>query len=156
MLAAVRLGERVVTVEETFELDPPVDDIVALQCRQPSLEGTGEITLRRLVKESLRMRPDRLIVGEVREAEALDLLVALNCGVSGMCSIHANSARDALGKLTTLPCSPAATSTRASSCRPSRSASTWSCTSRSTRAATAAWSRSSRRPGPVLRILPLA
>jgi pilus assembly protein CpaF len=103
LLAAVRPGERVVTVEETFELDPPVDDIVGLQCRQPSLEGTGEISLRRLVKESLRMRPDRLVVGEVREAEALDLLVALNCGVSGMCSIHANSARDALTKLTTLP-----------------------------------------------------
>ncbi|WP_306232060.1 CpaF family protein [Agrococcus beijingensis] len=103
LLSAVRPGERVVTVEETFELDPPVDDIVGLQCRQPSLEGTGEISLRRLVKESLRMRPDRLVVGEVREAEALDLLVALNCGVSGMCSIHANSARDALGKLTTLP-----------------------------------------------------
>ncbi len=103
LLAGVRPGERVVTVEETFELDPPVDDLVGLQCRQPSLEGTGEITLRRLVKESLRMRPDRLVVGEVREAEALDLLVALNCGVSGMCSIHANSARDALAKLTTLP-----------------------------------------------------
>lgn len=103
LLASVRPGERVVTVEETFELDPPVDDIVALQCRQPSLEGTGEISLRRLVKESLRMRPDRLVVGEVREAEALDLLVALNCGVSGMCSIHANSARDALAKLATLP-----------------------------------------------------
>lgn len=103
LIAAVRPGERVVTVEETFELDPPVDDLVGLQCRQPSLEGTGEITLRRLVKESLRMRPDRLVVGEVREAEALDLLVALNCGVSGMCSIHANSARDALAKLTTLP-----------------------------------------------------
>ena len=76
LIAAVRPGERVVTVEETFELDPPVDDIVGLQCRQPSLEGTGEISLRRLVKESLRMRPDRLVVGEVREAEALDLLVA--------------------------------------------------------------------------------
>lgn len=103
LLGAVRPGERVVTVEETFELDPPVDDIVGLQCRQPSLEGTGEITLRRLVKESLRMRPDRLVVGEVREAEALDLLIALNSGVSGMCSIHANSARDALSKLSTLP-----------------------------------------------------
>lgn len=67
------------------------------------LRQTGEITLRRLVKESLRMRPDRLVVGEVREAEALDLLIALNSGVSGMCSIHANSARDALSKLTTLP-----------------------------------------------------
>ncbi|MET0714842.1 MAG: ATPase, T2SS/T4P/T4SS family, partial [Mycetocola sp.] len=75
----------------------------AMQCRQPSLEGTGEITLRRLIKEALRMRPDRLIVGEVREAESLDLLIALNSGIPGMCSIHANSARDALVKLSTLP-----------------------------------------------------
>jgi pilus assembly protein CpaF len=74
-----------------------------MQCRQPSLEGTGEVGLRRLIKEALRMRPDRLIVGEVREAEALDLLIALNSGLPGMCSIHANSARDALSKLCTLP-----------------------------------------------------
>ena len=74
-----------------------------MQCRQPSLEGTGEITLRRLIKEALRMRPDRLVVGEVREAESLDLLIALNSGLPGMCSIHANSARDALAKLSTLP-----------------------------------------------------
>ena len=71
--------------------------------RQPSLEGTGEVGLRRLIKEALRMRPDRLVVGEVREAEALDLLIALNSGLPGMCSIHANSARDALAKLCTLP-----------------------------------------------------
>ncbi len=74
-----------------------------MQCRQPSLEGTGEVGLRRLIKEALRMRPDRLVVGEVREAEALDLLIALNSGLPGMCSIHANSARDALSKLCTLP-----------------------------------------------------
>ncbi len=96
-------GERVVTVEETFELSFTARDAVAMQCRQPSLEGTGEISLRRLIKESLRMRPDRLVVGEVREAEALDLLIALNSGLPGMCSIHANSARDALAKLSTLP-----------------------------------------------------
>jgi pilus assembly protein CpaF len=77
--------------------------VVSLQCRQPSLEGTGEVGLRRLIKEALRMRPDRLVVGEVREAEALDLLIALNSGLPGMCSIHANSARDALAKLCTLP-----------------------------------------------------
>ncbi|BDZ44365.1 hypothetical protein GCM10025866_02740 [Naasia aerilata] len=103
LLAASAPGERIVTVEETFELAPGGRDVVALQCRQPSLEGTGEITLRRLVKEALRMRPDRLVVGEVREAEALDLLIALNSGVPGMCSIHANSAEDALRKLCTLP-----------------------------------------------------
>jgi pilus assembly protein CpaF len=103
LLSSTRLGERIVTVEETFELDLSARDVVAMQCRQPSLEGTGEITLRRLIKESLRMRPDRLVVGEVREAESLDLLIALNSGLPGMCSIHANSARDALAKLSTLP-----------------------------------------------------
>jgi len=103
LLSGTRTGERIVTVEETFELDLAARDVVGMQCRQPSLEGTGEITLRRLIKEALRMRPDRLVVGEVREAESLDLLIALNSGLPGMCSIHANSARDALAKLCTLP-----------------------------------------------------
>ena len=103
LMSAARRTDRVITVEETFELDLAVRDVVAMQCRQPSLEGSGEITLRRLIKESLRMRPDRIVVGEVREAEALDLLLALNAGVPGACSIHANSARDALSKLSTLP-----------------------------------------------------
>jgi pilus assembly protein CpaF len=103
LLSAAHSGERIVTVEETFELDLSARDTVAMQCRQPSLEGTGEVGLRRLIKEALRMRPDRLVVGEVREAEALDLLIALNSGLPGMCSIHANSARDALAKLCTLP-----------------------------------------------------
>jgi pilus assembly protein CpaF len=103
LMSGARSDDRVVTVEETFELDLDVRDLIAMQCRQPSLEGTGEITLRRLIKEALRMRPDRLIVGEVREAESLDLLIALNSGLPGMCTIHANSARDALVKLCTLP-----------------------------------------------------
>lgn len=103
LLSSCRPEERIVTVEETFELSVSGADHVAMQCRQPSLEGTGEITLRRLIKEALRMRPDRLVVGEVREAEALDLLIALNSGIPGMCSLHANSARDALVKLCTLP-----------------------------------------------------
>jgi pilus assembly protein CpaF len=103
LLSGARTGERIITVEETFELDLAARDVVGMQCRQPSLEGTGEITLRRLIKEALRMRPDRLVVGEVREAESLDLLIALNSGLPGMCSIHANSARDALAKLCTLP-----------------------------------------------------
>ena len=103
LLSSARPTERIITVEETFELDFTAPDRVAMQCRQPSLEGTGEITLRRLIKESLRMRPDRLVVGEVREAESLDLLIALNSGLPGMSSIHANSARDALAKLSTLP-----------------------------------------------------
>jgi pilus assembly protein CpaF len=103
LLAAARPSDRVVTVEETFELAAGTRDSIAMQCRQPSLEGTGEITLRRLIKEALRMRPDRLVVGEVREAESLDLLIALNSGLPGMSSIHANNARDALVKLSTLP-----------------------------------------------------
>ena len=103
LLSVGRSTERIVTVEETFELSFTARDAVAMQCRQPSLEGTGEITLRRLIKEALRMRPDRIVVGEVREAESLDLLIALNSGLPGMCSIHANSARDALVKLSTLP-----------------------------------------------------
>lgn len=103
LLAASRPAERIITVEETFELALGSRDSIAMQCRQPSLEGTGEITLRRLIKEALRMRPDRLVVGEVREAESLDLLIALNSGLPGMSSIHANSARHALVKLSTLP-----------------------------------------------------
>lgn len=103
LLGCARATERIVTVEETFELELRARDVVAMQCRQPSLEGSGEVTLRRLIKEALRMRPDRLVVGEVREAESLDLLIALNSGVPGACSIHSNSARDALVKLATLP-----------------------------------------------------
>ena len=103
LLAAVPDSERIVTVEETFELALDRPDHVGMQCRGESLEGTGEVTLRRLVKEALRMRPDRIVVGEVREAEALDLLIALNSGLPGMCSIHAKSALHALVKLSTLP-----------------------------------------------------
>lgn len=103
LAAGIGSRERVVTVEEVFELMLPLRDVVGLQCRQPNLEGEGEIPLRRLVKEALRMRPDRLIVGEVREAESLDMLIALNSGLPGMCTIHANSAHDAITKLCTLP-----------------------------------------------------
>lgn len=103
LTGSIGARERVVTVEEIFELKVPLRDVASLQCRQPNLEGEGEIPLRRLVKEALRMRPDRLIVGEVREAESLDMLVALNSGQPGMCSLHANSAHDALTKICTLP-----------------------------------------------------
>jgi pilus assembly protein CpaF len=74
-----------------------------METRQAGLEGTGEVTLRDLVRESLRMRPTRIVVGEVRSAEALDLLLALNSGLPGMATLHANSAREALVKLCTLP-----------------------------------------------------
>ena len=95
--------ERVVTCEEVFELRPNLPDVVSMQTRQPNLEGQGEIRLRRLIKEALRMRPSRIIVGEVRQEESLDLLIALNSGLPGMCSVHANSAREAVVKLCTLP-----------------------------------------------------
>jgi pilus assembly protein CpaF len=100
---AIPARERIVTVEEVFELQVGQPDVVGMQTRQANLEGAGEITLRRLVTEALRMRPSRLIIGEVRQAEALDLLIALNSGLPGACSIHANSAREALIKLCTLP-----------------------------------------------------
>lgn len=103
LIEASSPNDRVVTVEETFELAVTVEDVVALQGRQPSLEGKGEVSLRRLIKEALRMRPDRLVVGEVRDAEALDLVLALNTGVPGAATIHANSALEALDKLCALP-----------------------------------------------------
>ena len=103
LLASVAEWQRIITVEETFELAVEGPDVVALQGRQASLEGTGEITLRRLVKEALRMRPDRIVVGEVRDAEALDLVLALNTGVPAAGTIHANSAGEALEKLALLP-----------------------------------------------------
>ena len=103
LVSAIPTNERVITVEEVFELRPKLPDCVALQTRPPNLQGEGEITLRRLIKEALRMRPFELVVGEIREAESLDLLIALNSGIPGMATIHANSARDAIRKLQTLP-----------------------------------------------------
>ena len=103
LLNSARASDRVVTCEEVFELQLINPDWVALQTRQPSLEGTGEVTLRRIIKEALRMRPSRLVVGEVRQAECLDLLVAMNSGMPSMCSIHANGAREAISKLCLLP-----------------------------------------------------
>lgn len=103
LAAAIPPSERVITCEEVFELQINLPDVVGMQTRQSNLEDRGAIDLRRLIVESLRMRPDRLIVGEVRQKEALDLLVALNSGLPGMTSIHANSATEAVRKLTTLP-----------------------------------------------------
>jgi pilus assembly protein CpaF len=103
LAAAIPGSDRVVSVEEVFELRFPHPDHVQLQTRQAGLEGTGEIHLRDLVRESLRMRPSRIIVGEVRAEECLDMLLALNAGLPGMCTIHANSAREALVKMCTLP-----------------------------------------------------
>lgn len=103
LASAIPANERVITCEEVFELQVGIRDVVGMQCRDANLEGEGEIPLRRLVKEALRMRPDRIIVGEVRGSEALDMLLAMNAGCAAMTSVHANSARDALRKLTSLP-----------------------------------------------------
>lgn len=103
LAAAIPAADRIVTCEEVFELQIARPDVVAMQCRQVNLEGAGAVTLRDLVRESLRMRPDRIIVGEVRGPETLDMLLALNSGAVGMTSVHANSAREAIRKLTTLP-----------------------------------------------------
>ena len=103
LAAAIPGGDRIISAEEVFELRFSHPDWVALQTRQVGLEGTGEVSLRDLVRETLRMRPTRIIVGEVRSAESLDLLLALNAGLPGMATLHANSAREALVKLCTLP-----------------------------------------------------
>lgn len=103
LASAIPASQRIVTCEEVFELQIQAADVVAMQTRQANLEGKGAIDLRRLIVEALRMRPDRIIVGEVRQQEAFDLLIALNSGLPGMTSIHANSASEALSKLTTLP-----------------------------------------------------
>ena len=81
LAAAIPPRERVITCEEVFELQVGLPDTVAMQTRQPNLEGEGEIRQRRLIKEALRMRPDRLLVGEVRQEECLDLLIAFNSGM---------------------------------------------------------------------------
>jgi len=103
LLDAVPATERIITCEEVFELDVRHIDHVAMQTRAPNLEGMGQVTVRELVRQSLRMRPSRLVVGEVREAESLDLLLALNSGQPGMATLHANSAQEAILKLCTLP-----------------------------------------------------
>jgi pilus assembly protein CpaF len=103
LISSLGSQERIVSVEDTFELRCLLPDWVALQTRPASTEGLFEIDLRRLVRESLRMRPTRLVVGEVRGAEALDLLIAMNSGIPGLGTIHANSAKEALKKIQTLP-----------------------------------------------------
>jgi pilus assembly protein CpaF len=95
--------DRIVSCEEVFELKFQHPDWVPMQTRQVGLEGTGAVALRQLVTESLRMRPSRLVIGEVRSAECLDLLLALNAGLPGMATLHANSAREAVVKMCTLP-----------------------------------------------------
>ena len=96
-------GQRVVTIEDAAELRLSQAHVVRLEARPPNIEGRGEVTIRDLVRNSLRMRPDRIVVGEVRGGEALDMLQAMNTGHEGSIStIHANSPRDALARLETM------------------------------------------------------
>ncbi|HXZ01868.1 MAG TPA: CpaF family protein [Stellaceae bacterium] len=93
-------GERICTIEDAAELQLQQPHVVRLETRPPNLEGKGEITMRDLVKNTLRMRPDRIILGEIRGAEALDMLQAMNTGHDGsLCTIHANRPREALTRL---------------------------------------------------------
>jgi pilus assembly protein CpaF len=95
LLSLVPADERLVLVEDASELRPDHVHVVGLEARPPNIEGAGEVTLRTLVRQALRMRPDRLVVGEVRGAEVVELMAALNTGHEGGCgTIHANSARD--------------------------------------------------------------
>jgi pilus assembly protein CpaF len=95
--------ERIVTIEDSAELQLKQEHVVRLETRPPNIEGKGEVTQRDLVRNTLRMRPDRIIVGEVRSGEALDMLQAMNTGHDGSIStIHANAARDALARLETM------------------------------------------------------
>lgn len=101
--ASIGTDERVITIEDAAELQLQQPHVVALESRPPNLEGRGEVTIRQLVRNALRMRPDRIILGEVRGAEALDLLMALNTGHDGSLStVHANGPRDALSRLETM------------------------------------------------------
>ncbi len=93
-------GERIITIEDAAELRLAQEHIVSLETRPPNIEGRGEVSVRDLVRNALRMRPDRIVVGEVRGAEAFDMLQAMNTGHNGsMSTIHANGARDALARL---------------------------------------------------------
>jgi pilus assembly protein CpaF len=99
----IPVHERVITIEDAAELRLQQDHVVRLETRPPNSEGRGEVLARDLVKNALRMRPDRIIVGEVRGAEALDMLQAMNTGHEGsLTTIHANSARDALSRMETM------------------------------------------------------
>ena len=103
LLSVVDPGERVVVVEDSAELQPDHPHVVRLQARPPNTEGSGEVTVRDLVRQALRMRPDRVVVGEVRGAEVVDLLAALNTGHEGGCgTVHANSAADVPARLESL------------------------------------------------------
>ncbi|TVQ86506.1 MAG: CpaF family protein [Deltaproteobacteria bacterium] len=96
-------GERIITIEDSAELQLQQSHVVRLETRPPNIEGRGEVTQRELVKNCLRMRPDRIILGEIRGGEAIDMLQAMNTGHDGsLATVHANSARDALARFETM------------------------------------------------------
>jgi pilus assembly protein CpaF len=100
MSAFIDGRERIVTIEDSAELQLQQDHVVRLETRPPNIEGKGEVAQRDLVKNALRMRPDRIIVGEVRAGEAFDMLQAMNTGHEGsMTTVHANTTRDALSRI---------------------------------------------------------
>jgi len=100
---AIPSDERIVTIEDAVELQLRRAHVVRLEARPANIEGKGQVTIRDLVRNSLRMRPDRIIVGEVRGAEALDMLQAMNTGHEGsLCTVHANTPRDALARVETM------------------------------------------------------
>ena len=103
MSSSIPEGDRVVTIEETAELQLHQRHVLRLESRIPNVEGEGAVPIRELVRNSLRMRPDRIIVGEVRGGEALDMLQAMNTGHDGsLCTLHANTPRDSLSRLETM------------------------------------------------------
>ena len=96
-------GERIVTIEDAAELQLHQEHVLRLESRPPNIEGKGQVTIRDLVRNSLRMRPDRIVVGEIRDAAALDMLQAMNTGHDGsICTVHANSTRDVLSRIETM------------------------------------------------------
>jgi pilus assembly protein CpaF len=95
--------ERVVTIEDAAELQLHQEHVLRLESRPPNIEGRGEVKIRDLVRNSLRMRPDRIVVGEIRDAAALDMLQAMNTGHDGsICTVHANAPRDVLSRVETM------------------------------------------------------
>ena len=103
MSSFIPSDERIITIEDAAELQLKQDHVITLEARPANIEGKGAITIRSLVKNALRMRPDRIIVGEVRAEETLDMLQAMNTGHDGsLTTIHANSPRDSIARIETM------------------------------------------------------
>ncbi|MEE3490871.1 MAG: CpaF family protein, partial [Methanobrevibacter sp.] len=101
--AFINPNERIITIEDTLELQIPHEHVIRMETRPANVEGKGELTMNDLVKNSLRQRPDRIIVGEVRAGEAITLFTALNTGHSGFGTLHSNDARETITRLTNEP-----------------------------------------------------